>query len=81
MKIRVLTNEEAQALDRLAYCTTGADDRAARIEDAVTIAQCGGIEDRMLVALLHLGAAQAMTPGVVRVLHEAGIDTSLWGTP
>ncbi|WP_146251999.1 hypothetical protein [Xylanimonas oleitrophica] len=71
---RARTDAEQAALDRLAACTTGPGDYLHRLEQAVMIAQCGGVDDDTLVALLHLAAAGQMTPGVERALAGVGID-------
>lgn len=81
MKVRLLSDAEAEALDRLAFTTTGRADRIARIEQAALIAQCGGVEDRTLEVLLHLGIAGQMTPTVARRLREVGIDMRPWEGP
>lgn len=62
------------AFARLLASTTGPDELAARLWNAVTIAQCGGIDARTLETLLHLAAAQQVTPTLATKLAEAGID-------
>jgi hypothetical protein len=70
--------KEHAELDRLRLCTNSDEQYLATLHQAVLIAQCGGITDEKLEALLALGATGVMLPGTEEALHKAGIDTRPW---
>lgn len=70
--------KEAKELDRLRFCTESDEQYLAALRQAVIIAQCGGITDEKLEALLHLGVTGMMLPGTEEALHGVGIDTRPW---
>lgn len=70
--------KERKELDRLRLCTTSDERYLATLHQAVLIAQCGGITDEKLEALMHLGTTGMMLPGTEEALHGVGIDTRPW---
>ena len=70
--------KEAKELDRLRLCTDSDEQYVAALRQAVIIAQCCGITDEKLEALLHLGTTGMMLPGIEQALHDVGIDTRPW---
>lgn len=75
--IETATKEHAE-LDRLRFCTDSDEQYLATLHQAVLIAQCGGIADEKLEALMHLGVTGMMLPGTEQALHGVGIDTRPW---
>lgn len=65
-------------LAKLRRTVTSEAEYLHRLEQAVLIAQMGGVEDRTLEALLALAATRQLTPTVTRLLHDVGIDTRSW---
>lgn len=70
--------KEHAELDRLRFCTDSDEQYMAHLHQAVLIAQCGGITDEKLEALLHLGTTKMMLPMTEQALHAVGIDTRPW---
>lgn len=70
--------KERAELDRLRSCTDSDEQYLATLHQAVLIAQCGGITDEKLEALMHLGTTGMMLPGTEKALHGVGIDTRPW---
>jgi hypothetical protein len=75
--INTATKERTE-LDQLRFCTDSDEQYLAALHQAVLIAQCGGITDEKLEALLHYGTWGMMSPGAEKALHSAGIDTRPW---
>lgn len=72
-------SETHAAMTDLTRATASEAEHAARIRNAVTIAQMGGVSDEALTALLHFAAA-GMSPTARRALRDAGIDPDPTGT-
>lgn len=70
--------KEHAELDRLRLCTESDEQYLTALHQAVLIAQCGGITDEKLEALMHLGTTGMMLPGTEEALHAVGIDTRPW---
>jgi len=70
-----------EALSDLWAATGNDKDFTARLRDAVTIAKCGGIDERTLETLLHLANAQQITPTLATKLRDVGIDITDRGAP
>lgn len=60
-------------LERLAHCTANEAEMVAALECAVTIAQMGGVEVKVLEALLALPHT-GLSHGTRRRLEAAGVD-------
>lgn len=61
---------------KLMAVSPSADEALLRLDQAVLIAQCGGISTEKLEALLHYGVWESMQLGVVRHLEDVGISTT-----
>lgn len=75
------TIQDADIIERITQLTAASPAHADildRLDNAITIAKMGGIDQRTLEVVLGYAAIKQLTPGTTAALNSVGIDTRPW---